>query len=86
MPVSQSTSPDGEVAGDWAALPTETDIYLLPDGRVVIADMPAELSALALALGPAEPCAVAPDHAVSSTDEAASNRAAASDPTQSQQA
>ena len=24
----------------WPALPTETDIYILPDGRVVIADLP----------------------------------------------
>ena len=31
----------------WPALPTETEIYILPDGRVVIADLPAEL-ALAL--------------------------------------
>lgn len=27
----------------WPLLPTETEIYLLPDGRVVIADMPIEL-------------------------------------------
>jgi hypothetical protein len=80
MPVSPSTSADGDAAGDWAPLPTETDIYLLPDGRVVIADMPAELSALALALGPAEPCAVTPGGG------ALSNHAAPSDPTQSQQA
>lgn len=28
------------------AMPTETEIYLLPDGRVVIADMPIELTDL----------------------------------------
>ena len=64
MPASPSTSPEPAPAGmpddGWAALPTETDIYLLPDGRVVIADLPAELAALARALGPAEPCAVIP--------------------------
>ena len=35
-------------------LPTETDIYILPDGRVVIADLPAELAPLAAALGAVE--------------------------------
>ena len=35
-------------------LPTETEIYILPDGRVVIADLPAELAALAAHLGAAE--------------------------------
>jgi hypothetical protein len=33
------------------AWPVETDIYILPDGRVIIADLPAELSALADSLG-----------------------------------
>jgi hypothetical protein len=32
----------------WADLPTETEIYILPSGEVVVADLPAEL-ALALA-------------------------------------
>ncbi len=41
-------------------LPTETEIYLLPDGRVVVADLPVELAALAAALGAVEPCEVAP--------------------------
>jgi hypothetical protein len=35
----------------WPALPTETEIYLLPDGQVVIADMPVELRALLAQLG-----------------------------------
>jgi len=42
----------------WPALPTETEIYILPDGRVVIADLPAELASLLSALGAAEPCAL----------------------------
>lgn len=28
----------------WPALPTETEIYILPDGEIVIADLPAELA------------------------------------------
>lgn len=47
-------------AADWPALPTETDIYILPDGRVVIADLPAELAPLAAALGLVEACEIAP--------------------------
>jgi hypothetical protein len=52
-------------ASDWPPLPTETEIYILPDGRVVVADLPAELAALVAQLGVVEPCAV--DHPVSST-------------------
>lgn len=37
-------------------LPTETEIYLLPDGRVVISDLPEPLSGLVSALGVTEPC------------------------------
>jgi len=44
----------------WPALPTETDIYILPDGRVVIADLPVELAPLAAALGAAESGEIAP--------------------------
>ena len=29
----------------WPELPTETEIYILPNGEIVIADMPAELVA-----------------------------------------
>lgn len=35
----------------WPLLPTETEIYILPDGRVVIADLPAELAGLLTQLG-----------------------------------
>ena len=28
----------------WPALPTETEIYILPDGQIVIADLPTELA------------------------------------------
>ena len=76
MPASPSTSPEPAPAGvaarmpddAWAALPTETDIYLLPDGRVVIADLPAELTDLAHALGRAEPCAVSDGDVNTSSD------------------
>jgi hypothetical protein len=44
----------------WPALPTETDIYILPDGRVVIADLPEELAPLAAALGAVESSEIAP--------------------------
>lgn len=44
----------------WPGLPTETEIYILPDGRVIIADLPAELADLAAALGPTEPSALEP--------------------------
>jgi hypothetical protein len=47
-------------AAAWPALPTETEIYILPDGRVVIADLPAELAPLAAALGAVEACEIAP--------------------------
>lgn len=46
---------------EWPALPTETEIYILPDGRVVIADLPAELAPLAAALGAVEACEIAPN-------------------------
>lgn len=52
-------------AQPWPAFPTETDIYLLPDGRVIIADLPVELTDLAAALGTAEPCALTPTAAPS---------------------
>lgn len=31
-------------SNDWPTLPTETEIYILPDGRIVIADLPAEFA------------------------------------------
>jgi hypothetical protein len=55
--------PAAEVAGLQPALawPTETEIYILPDGRVIIADLPAELAAAAAALGAVEACEIEPD-------------------------
>lgn len=50
----------GGSAADWPLLPTETEIYILPDGRVVIADLPAELLPLAAALGAVEASEIAP--------------------------
>lgn len=55
-----ATDPPASAPQPWPALPTETDIYILPDGRVVIADLPAELAALAAALGATEPSEIAP--------------------------
>jgi hypothetical protein len=46
--------------GSDFAFPTETDIYILPDGRVIIADLPGELLDLVGTLGPVEPCDAAP--------------------------
>ena len=39
----------------WPLLPVETEIYILPDGRVVVADLPAELASLLAALGISAP-------------------------------
>jgi hypothetical protein len=50
----------GAAPGEWPALPTETEIYILPNGRVVIADLPAELTSLATALGVVEACEITP--------------------------
>ena len=55
-----SPAKEGQSGVDWPLLPTETEIYILPDGRVVIADLPAELSPLAAALGAVEACEVLP--------------------------
>jgi hypothetical protein len=38
----------------WPAMPTETEIYIMPDGRIVIADLPAELAPLLAELGETE--------------------------------
>lgn len=51
---AQAAEAQAAEAEAWPALPTETDIYILPDGRVVIADLPAELAPLAAALGTVE--------------------------------
>jgi hypothetical protein len=39
----------------WPLLPVETEIYILPDGRVVVADLPVELAPLVEALGVTTP-------------------------------
>lgn len=45
-----------DATGAW---PVETDIYILPDGRVVVADLPAELAGVLARLGQVEPCEIA---------------------------
>ena len=51
-PTATSTLAVSEVAGPaWPLLPVETEIYILPDGRVIVADLPAELASLLAALG-----------------------------------
>lgn len=50
----EASSPS--TSNDWPAMPVETEIYLLPDGRVVVADLPVELADLLAALGRVEPC------------------------------
>lgn len=47
----------------WPLMPTETEIYILPDGRVIIADLPAELALLLAELGEPEPGAPLADAA-----------------------
>ncbi len=53
-PIEQVTDADG-ADSSWPAMPTETEIYILPDGWIVIADLPAELAPLLIELGEAEP-------------------------------
>ena len=36
---------------EWPKLPTETEIYIMPDGTVVVADLPLELQPLLDQLG-----------------------------------
>lgn len=59
--MSPSPPAEGRAEANLPLLPVETDIYILPDGRVVIADLPANLSRLATALGAPEACEVAGD-------------------------
>ncbi|MBK8050859.1 MAG: hypothetical protein IPK16_29410 [Anaerolineales bacterium] len=59
--MSTSPLPVGEPLPDLTAavaMPTETEIYILPDGRVVIADLPLELAPLVAQLGAPEACEV----------------------------
>jgi len=50
-------------------MPTETEIYILPDGQVVFADLPVELSKLVEHLGDVEPCAVASNAKADTPDD-----------------
>lgn len=45
-PVPTNANLDADPALEWPALPTETEIYILPTGEVIVADLPAELAAL----------------------------------------
>jgi hypothetical protein len=52
VPRATSTlAPNEAESQAWPLLPAETEIYILPDGRVVVADLPAELTPLLTALG-----------------------------------
>ena len=62
LPSASNEPPATEIA--FPELPTETDIYILPDGRVVIADLPAELAGMAANLGVTEACAIDPESEV----------------------
>ncbi|MBE2237245.1 MAG: hypothetical protein IAE81_05615 [Caldilineaceae bacterium] len=49
---SETASPAG------TPFPVETDIYILPDGRIIVADLPAELADRLAQLGHVEPCEI----------------------------
>ena len=68
-----------QTPADWVPLPTETEIYLLPDGRVVIADLPIELGPLVEALGTAEACEIG-EHAGAGCESTAQKIAPDDDP------
>lgn len=55
------SEPHGDALDNEIAFPTETDIYILPDGRVVIADLPLELVMLVSTLGFTEACEAVPE-------------------------
>ena len=71
MPTSTSASYEAaNPVADDIVFPTETEIYILPDGRVIVADLPAELAALVEQLGESEPCEIAPaDAALADTPD-----------------
>lgn len=50
-----TTNPNAAVTSSFA---TETEIYLTSDGRIVIADLPAELVELLASWGQVEPCEI----------------------------
>lgn len=56
---SSASGTNSTGAVDWPALPTETEIYILPDGSVVVADLPTELAVRFAELGAVEPCRLA---------------------------
>ena len=58
--MSTSPSPEAEPADLWPRLPTETEIYILPDGRIIVADLPVELADRLPNLGAVEACEIAP--------------------------
>ncbi len=59
MSPSPADAPHAETAAKaWPLLPVETDIYILPDGRVIIADLPGELATRLTQLGVVEPCEI----------------------------
>jgi hypothetical protein len=45
MPTSPLASAEPDPAL-WPAFPTETEIYILPDGHIIVADLPAALAGL----------------------------------------
>lgn len=53
QPAETETTLESEHA-DSFQMPVETEIYILPDGRVIVADLPAGLAQLPSALGTAE--------------------------------
>jgi hypothetical protein len=55
--MSPSTTPETPEATPVspAHWPTETEVYILPDGQVIFADLPAELATRLEVIGPVEP-------------------------------
>ncbi len=47
--------PKNEPAAGPPSLPVETEIYILPTGEIVVADLPAELAALLATKSPGPP-------------------------------
>lgn len=43
-----------DINATWPALPTETEIYILPNGEIIVADLPEELAARLAAWLPSE--------------------------------
>ena len=67
---AMSTSPSPAIESPErvdGAFPVETEIYILPDGRIVIADLPAELARPLSQLGPVLPCEISNHDILDST-------------------